>query len=927
MMSLLSIGFSQPWLLIALISIPALWILLRLNPPRPQSIPFPPFPLLSNTLKAQPEPRRLPLWLLLIRLLLCILVITAMAGPIIDPEHPLLEGSNPLLIVMDDDWTAAPDWADRQTMLDEIMSEAERTMRPVALLALGNHVLPKLGSAAALRDQIRTLSPKPYAQDRSLLLAPLQRFFEEQPSAEVTWIATGIIQDDQHAFLAPLKNILKDNKITLISNPSSRIIALAGTTNGPEGLSVRLVRANKDAEKLGLLRAYDSKSRVIGETPFHFETIAKEIIANFVLPTELRNEISRIEIDGQHSAGAIAFIDGQSRRRKIGLVSGVSADAAQPLLSPNWFVSQALRPYADLIEPRGGANEAIATLIENKPSLIVLTDIGTLSPDTEKKLSNFLKSGGVVLRFAGPRTVAVKDELLPVRIRPGDRSLGGALTWEAPKHLAPFKPDSPFNGVEAPEEIAITRQLLAEPDADLARKTWAALSDGTPIVTAERHGNGLLVLFHVTADTTWSNLPISGTFVGMLRRIVTLSNRSEPTSPQATTAIVAAPYLTLNGFGVLGSPTANDKPIENAVLSKADIDHAAGLYGDPENPSALNVLTERDTLTLTDFEELNAKEIGLHQQASYDLRPLLLVLAAILFAVDTLATVIVRGGRNLLAYRLSKATVLPLLLLLAWTMLCNPSAHATPLAPKDAEGPLLTHFAYVVTGDATIDEISRAGLASLSTFLAEHTALEPGDPVGVDLTHDDLAVYPLLYWPMAPERPLPTVQSLEKVDAFMRDGGTVVFDTRDATLTMPGLDTTPETKALRRILANLSIPALEPVPSDHVLTKAFYLINRFPGRYAEGTTWIEALPKSNQDMDEPVHAGDGVSSIIITSNDLAAAWASDRDGQPLYPLTQSMPRQREMAMRAGTNIAMYVLTGNYKADQVHVPALLDRLGR
>jgi len=926
MMSLLSIGFSQPWLLIALISIPALWILLRLNPPRPQSIPFPPFPLLSNTLKAQPEPRRLPLWLLLIRLLICVLVITAMAGPIIDPEHPLLEGSNPLLIVMDDDWTAASDWADRQTMLEEIMSEAERTTRPVALLALGNHVLPKLEAASALRDQIRTLSPKPYAQDRELLLAPLQRFLDEQPNVDVVWIATGINQNDQNTFLAPLKNILNDKTITLITNPSSRTIALAGINNGPEGLSVRLVRANNEAETSGILRAYDSKSRVIGETAFHFDAIAKETTANFVLPTELRNEISRIEIDGHHTAGAVAFIDAQSRRRKIGLVSGVSADAAQPLLSPNWFVSQALRPYADLIEPRGGPNQAIATLLENKPSLIVLTDVGTLSTEIEKSLSDFLTSGGLVIRFAGPRTTGVKDGLMPVRIRPGDRSLGGALTWEAPKHLAPFKSESPFNGVEAPEEIAITKQLLAEPDADLAHKTWAALSDGTPIVTAEKRGKGLMILFHVTADTTWSNLPISGTFVGMLRRIVTLSNRSESASPQATTAIVAAPYLTLNGFGVLGSPTADDKPIENARPSKADIDHAAGLYGDPENPSALNVLTERDTLMLTDFAELHAKERGLNQQASYDLRPLLLVLAAILFAVDTLATLIVRGGRNLLAFRLSKATVLPLLLL-AWTMLYYPSAHATPLAPKDAEGPLLTHFAYVVTGDATIDEISRAGLASLSVFLAEHTALEPGDPVGVDLTQDDLAVYPLLYWPMAPERPLPNAQSLEKVDAFMRDGGTVVFDTRDATLTMPGLDTTPETKALRRILANLSIPALEPVPSDHVLTKAFYLINRFPGRYAEGTTWIEALPKSNQDMDEPVHAGDGVSSIIITSNDLAAAWASDRDGQPLYPLTQSMPRQREMAMRAGTNIAMYVLTGNYKADQVHVPALLERLGR
>jgi len=778
-----------------------------------------------------------------------------------------------------------------------------------------------------LRDQIRTLSPKPFAQELSHLLAPLQRFLEEQPSADVLWISTGIVRDDEQDILGPLKNILKDKKITLITNPSNRTIAIAGTANGPDGFSVRLIKRDHINEASGVLHAYDSKNSVMGEAQFHFDPLLKETTAKFILPTELRNEISRIEIDGQHSAGAVSLIDGQSRRRKIGLVTGVSADAAQPLLSPNWFVSQALRPYADLIEPRGGPNEAILAILEVKPSLIVLTDVGTLSAEIEKKLSDFLKSGGLVIRFAGPRTTSVKDGLMPVRIRPGDRSLGGALTWEAPKHLAPFTPESPFNGVEAPEEISITRQLLAEPDADLAHKTWAALSDGTPIVTAEKRGNGLMILFHVTADTTWSNLPISGTFFGMLRRLLTLSNRAEVVSTTAMPTTITAPSLTLNGFGILGAPTADDKPIENAIPRKADIDHSAGLYGDPENPSALNVLADGDTLTQLDFTQLDAKEIELHRQGSYDLRPPLLILAALLFVIDTLATFILRGGRSTFAIRSTKATILLPLVLLSLILLIDPSADATPLAPKDAEGPLLTHFAYLVTGDATIDEISRTGLASLSIFLTEHTALEPGDPVGVDLTHDDLAVYPLLYWPIAPERPLPSTQSLEKVDAFMRDGGTVVFDTRDATLTMSGLDTTPETKALRLILANLAIPALEPVPSDHVLTKAFYLINRFPGRYAEGTTWVEALPKSNQDSDEPVHAGDGVSSVIITSNDLAAAWASDRDGQPLYPLTQSMPRQREMAMRAGTNIAMYVLTGNYKADQVHVPALLDRLGR
>ena len=67
--------------------------------------------------------------------------------------------------------------------------------------------------------------------------------------------------------------------------------------------------------------------------------------------------------------------------------------------------------------------------------------------------------------------------------------------------------------------------MLAEPEAGLAEKTWARLADGTPLVTAARRGKGLIVLFHVTADTTWSNLPLSGLFVDMLRRVVAEAER------------------------------------------------------------------------------------------------------------------------------------------------------------------------------------------------------------------------------------------------------------------------------------------------------------------------------------------------------------------------------------------------------------------
>ena len=71
---------------------------------------------------------------------------------------------------------------------------------------------------------------------------------------------------------------------------------------------------------------------------------------------------------------------------------------------------------------------------------------------------------------------------------------------------------------------------------------------------------------------------------------------------------------------------------------------------------------------------------------------------------------------------------------------------------------------------------------------------------------------------------------------------------------------------------------------------------------------------------------DGVSSVVIGGNDWAAAWALDEQGYPIYPVVPGGERQREMAFRFGVNLAMYALTGNYKADQVHIPAILRRLG-
>jgi hypothetical protein len=209
------------------------------------------------------------------------------------------------------------------------------------------------------------------------------------------------------------------------------------------------------------------------------------------------------------------------------------------------------------------------------------------------------------------------------------------------------------------------------------------------------------------------------------------------------------------------------------------------------------------------------------------------------------------------------------------------------------------------------------GLVTLARVLGERTSAQIADPIAVDPARDDLSFYPLLYWPIVAGRPQPPPAAVERIAAFMKDGGTIVFDTRDALNQGPDGQPTPEGLWLRALLAGVDVPELEPVPRDHVVTKTFYLIDHFVGRTEDGQTWIEALP--------PPDPNDSVSPIVVTSNDLAAAWASDPEGRPLYPLIPGGPRQREMALRGGVNLVMYTLTGTYKADQVHAKDLLERL--
>jgi len=591
-----------------------------------------------------------------------------------------------------------------------------------------------------------------------------------------------------------------------------------------------------------------------------------------------------------------------------------------------------LQPFADISEWHDSSSDPIVSLLDQKPSVLVLADMSVAPGPELDAITQFLDNGGVLLRFAGTRLAAGDDTLTPTALRRGGRLLGGALSWESPKHIAPFEAGSPFFGLAAPDEVTVSRQVLAEPETGLAEKTWARLADGTPLVTAERRGKGLIVLFHVTADTTWSNLPLSGLFVDMLRRIVAEADAPGQGAAKAKVGAhgtVRPPLRTLTGFGVLGPPPAQAEPIGDDFSGVGDPFHPPGFYGSRDSSRAVNALAEGQALARADYGPLTVHEGALAITPPIDLRRWLLPAALVGLMIDALVSIWLMGGAPLRRPKALAALAVAAALGLVSVPHQLRAAEAAPISDRDMDAALSTRLAYVMTGDATVDETSKLGLTTLTRVLASRTSAELAEPVGLDPARDELAFYPLIYWPIVAGLPQPKPEARTRIAAFMKNGGTLVFDTRDALTARPGGSPTSEALWLRTLLEGVDVPELEPVPHDHVLTKTFYLLDRMVGRTAIGQTWIEALPPAdpNDRVQRPARAGDSVSPIIIASDDLAAAWAEDIDGRPLFPLIPGGARQRELALRSGINLVMYTLTGNYKADQVHAKDILERLTR
>jgi len=943
-LSLGALAFAAPGMLSLLLVLPVIYWLLRLIPPLPKLVRFPAIRLLIGLEPSEQTPMKMPWWLLLLRMLLATALILAVARPILNPQADL-PGKGPLLLVIDDGWSSAPGWSTRVAHAERLIQRAQRSGRLVALMGTAPQAIdaPAVRRGALRPEEaltlLRAFRPKPWPTDRGAAVAEVDRMGLDS-SAYAVWLSDGL-EDEGTPKLSERLRRFDGLDVVLPDQATTPLLLLPPDVEGRD-LKVKALRPVADGPRRIAVQAADEQGRVVARMDVNFAPNATQGEGVLAVPAELRNHMARLDIEGQGGAGSAVLLDERNRRRPVAILGEKATANGQPLLQEVYYLDKALDPYVSLSV---GDRETVLT---RSTAVLLIPDSSAPSANDREEIAKWIERGGVAVRFAGPNLAAAGgDNLVPTPLRIGDRALGGVMSWGQPTQLAPFPPNSPFLGIPVPKDVRISQQVLAEPTPDLTEKTWARLTDGTPLVTGEKRGQGYLVLVHTTANTNWSNLALSGLFVDMLQRLVLLSRGV------AGDGINKAlkPWRTLDGFGKLGAPPAG------AQMLPADADQSfkpkpttpPGLYGDENAQVAFNLGNHVDVPKPLVVPSGAATD-RLSEGGETDLSRWCLLAAAILLLADLLISLWLRGLLPR-AVRIGRPASAAIALALVGFLAHPPHAKAQTVTPPESTRPSVTapaqpgqpqkpgqptpntappplteeqalkgaldvRLAYIVTGDSDVDNISKAGLEGLSEVLRNRTSVEPGDPVGLDLDKDEPRLYPFIYWPITSTQPNLSDRASAALDRYLRTGGIVFIDTRDQQMSFDRQSGgNPD---LKRLLKGIETPPLIAMPPDHVLTKSFYLLSDMPGRWSGGKLWIEAGSG---------RVNDGVTAIIIGSNDYAGAWAVDQRGRGMLPVSPGGETQREMSFRVGVNLVMHALTGNYKDDQVHIQDIMQRLRR
>ncbi|MEO0411175.1 MAG: DUF4159 domain-containing protein [Pseudomonadota bacterium] len=922
MLSLGPLAFLNPWLLSALALLPIAYLIIRAIPPAPRRLFFPATWLTRELDTQSAEVEATPWWLLLLRLLMLALLIIAMAHPILAPNQRLAS-QGPVIVLVDNDWTAAPDWPARQ---DAILALLEQLGSQERSVHLATTAAPLEGwsktertafySADLAAEHMRALEPSPWGPDYTAALEAL-RVQVQMPDVSLFYLTSGINHGAAAPFLSEL-SALAPLDLTEIRDAALRQLAFAAVKPSAQGFDLLILRRGGTPPLTASVLVSDSANITLARQEVRFERGQTRADAALSVPLQLRGRVARLSIEGVRSAGASYVLDARSQRPLVGIIDTPSVSGNAPFQTPQFYLKRALSPYATL--ERGAAQR----LLKSAPAILLLPDHGRLPDDIEQSLSRWIETGGLLVRFAGPALLAdeasLEDPLLPIALRSQPRVVGGTLSWSSALRVAAFDEDSPFAGLIPSDEITIDRQALARSGTLQQSQIWATLSDGTPLVSTATRGSGRLVLFHTSADPQWSNLAISGTFVEMLQRLLHFSGPGQAPSAQGSETMTLTQLM--GGRGSLVSPPESVaiKPYAQPFAKPAGPDNPPGIYETKNTRIAINLAGAAGPISpRTSLRPLQdaAGAIPIRDiDGVFDrsLRPAVFASVVMLALLDALACLWLRGNvtaPRALKSSLARAGTAALASIATFSQ--TPDAQASN--PADVASNV--RLACITTGVNTVDSLCLEGLNGLVRQLNLRTSVWTGPTQMVDLSDDNLGLYPILFWPLqATQAPLTSKQS-DHLSGYMRGGGMLVIDLGVGLKGQARMDTQlAPADLLADLRSKITFPPLSPLTKEHVLTHSFYILSRTPGRRGDGQLWVESGGEAQ---------GATVSPIVLGNADWLSSWANVQTSLPGYAGGDG--RRDELAVRFGINVVMYALTGTYKADQVHLPALLERVGR
>jgi hypothetical protein len=655
-MSALDVGgvtFVSPWLLLGLGSLPVLWFLLRAMPHKPKVETLPTINFLSDLFSEEQKPDGMPWWQKTLRLSVLGAAITGLAYPILN-DNEALDGEGPVVLVVDNDWASAPNWPALSQEMKSLIEKAEHDERQIFFVSTAvdsdSNPIQLHGPYTSERatQYVDNLSPFPWEADREQALEALKTM-DLGADPALYWMSNGLNDDENLDGFVEELNKLGALTVLRAGGDAQPYLIVPPTLSG-KTLAVKVLRANTDEKEVISLSATDQAGNPLLQEDVVFAAGKDEVEVIFDVPDEVRNQLARLNIDGQNSAGAVAMLDERFRHRPVGVVQTDKGQVFQQLLDETHYVETALENYSNL---RKGSVES---LLDRSLSVMILTDSVSLTDEEEDKLAEWVNNGGTLLRFAGPRLASEpeKQELLPVTVRSGVKSLGARSSGHQGIKIGDFPEGSPLAGIDVSSSPMIKRKVMAQPGVDTEEKTWARLSDGTPLVTGSQRGAGWTVLVHTTADTNWSNLPLSKIFIDMMRTVI--AHSQGVIDDQKNESGLYEPVRLLDGFGQMTSYTgaATELPVHSANDVGVGPEHPPGLYGSGGLRYAHNLgaaVTEMEPLTNADLPSGAKSELYAQDDKEIDLKDVLLASAFALALADML---VLLGQQGYLGRRRTK---------------------------------------------------------------------------------------------------------------------------------------------------------------------------------------------------------------------------------------------------------------------------------